>query len=208
MSMQVVAAMPVNTEYAVWNASTNEEYFPDHSANLIIVGNTRDSINWQNVINSIEQKPGLMLPNLQWTNPHFLKILEMYNHIDYLKSSMQWINYYCDDYGEHVNTEFGNFVKKPNYVKAWISRINPGYTAPWHWDIDDNEAEYLKHGDIIRFSCRINMNSAGQVAIVGDHAIHGGPVGDVYQWPDHRMWHGSVNTGLEPKYQFNYLAYK
>ncbi len=203
--------MPKNIEYESWNAKTEEWYYPNHAEKLIFIGNTGNFIDWELVIKEVENKEGIILPNLIWPNPHFSKIRKMYENSNYNESSAEWINYYSGNYGsdydEKLEYKFGNFVGKPKSIRAWISRINPGHTAPWHWDLDDGEAEYLAGGDIVRFSCRINPLGVGQVAVVGDNVIHGGIPGDVYQWPDHRMWHGSVNAGLTPKYQYNYLAY-
>ena len=195
-------------DYKSWNAKTKEWYVPNNAAPLKLLGNTGDLIDWNKVILGISDKEGVVLPKLIWPNPHFEEMKRLYVDSNYIMDSAEWINYYpIIDYEEEINNAFGQFVGKPKYVRAWISRINPGKTAPWHWDLDDGEEEYLKGGDLLRYTCRISTAGVGQVSIVGDTAIHGGPAGDVYLWPDHRMWHGSVNAGLTPKYQFNYLAY-
>jgi len=195
-------------DYKSWNAKDKEWYSPDHGVPLKFIGNTGSSINWNEIISSIGNKEGIVLPKLIWPNPHFEEMKKLYVDSNYILSSAEWINYYPEsDYDEEVNRVFGEFVGKPNYARAWISKINPGKTAPWHWDLDDGEEEYLKNGDLLRYTSRISPQCVGQVAIVGNNAIHGGRPGDVYLWPDHRMWHGSVNAGLTPKYQFNYLAY-
>jgi len=194
--------------YKSWNSKNKEWYTPDHDAPLEFVGNTSNSIDWNKIISGIKNKEGIVLPKLIWPNPHFEEMKKLYADSNYIMSSAEWINYYSGtDYDEEVNKMFGKFVGKVEYARAWISRINPGKTAPWHWDLDDEEEEYLKRGDLLRYTSRISPNGVGQVAIVGNTAIHGGHAGDVYLWPDHRMWHGSVNAGLTPKYQFNYLAY-
>lgn len=199
--------MNKNIEYDVWDSQKKEWYFPDHNAEIKLVGNTGNAIDWVQVIANIENLEGIVLPRLIWPNPHFTKMRDMYENSNYIMDSAEWINYYPDQhYDEILNRAFGKIVGKLRYARAWISRINPGKTAPWHWDLDDGEEEYLKEGKLVRYSCKMS-DGVAQVAIIGNTAIHGGVVGDIHQWPDHRLWHGSVNAGLTPKYQFNYLAY-
>ena len=199
--------MNKNTQYDVWDSEKKEWYFPDQDAEVKLVGNTGDIINWAQVITNVENLEGTVLPKLIWPNPHFAKMRDPYENSNYIMDSAEWINYYPGEhYDEILNKAFGKAVGKPRYARAWISRINPGKTAPWHWDLDDGEEAYLKEGKLVRYSCKMSEGVA-QVAIIGNTALHGGAVGDIHQWPDHRMWHGSVNAGLTPKYQFNYLAY-
>jgi hypothetical protein len=198
-----------NTEFQSWNAKTKEWYFSDLDAKLIFVGNTGTIINWDKIIETVQNNNGIVLPNLIWSNPHFKEMKKLYVNSNYIMSSAEWINYYPGvDYDKLVDEEFGKFIGKPKYARAWISRINPGKTAPWHWDLDDQEEEFLKNGNLIRYTSRINPPGVGQVTIIGNNALYNGPAGDVYKWPDHRIWHGSVNAGLTPKYQYNYLAYE
>jgi hypothetical protein len=201
--------MKPNTEFKAWNAKTKEWYYPDQDAKLTYVGNCSEIINWADVISLIQDKEGCVLPKLIWSNPHFEEMKRLYVNSQYIMYSAEWINYYPEqDYDTIVDQAFGNWVGHPRKIRAWISRINPGKTAPWHWDLDDHEEEYLKGGDIVRFSVRINEPAVGQTAIVGNTALSGAtPAGEVYRWPDHRMWHGSANAGLTPKYQYNYIGY-
>lgn len=200
--------IPPNTEYKVYDSIKQEWYCPDHDAKVELVGNCTVSIDWDKVIDEVKDKEGTVLPNLIWDNPHFEVMRKLYDESNYIIEASEWINYYPgQDYDEKINKKFGEFVGHPEYARAWISRINPGKTAPWHWDLDDHEAEYMAKGEIVRFVCKMNDPAPGQVTIIGNTALHGGLQGDIYKWPDHRMWHGSVNCGLEPKYQFNYLGY-
>lgn len=198
-----------NTKYKSWNAEIKEWYYPDHEESPIYIGNTGNKIDWNTIISSVEEKQGLVLPKLIWPNPHFEEMKKLYIDSNYILDSAEWINYYPDkDYDPVINKMFGDIVNKPRYARAWISRINPGKTAPWHWDLDDQEEEYLINGKLVRYVCKMNEGGIGQVTILGNHAIKNFQQGDIFQWPDHRIWHGSVNCGLTPKYQFNYLAYE
>lgn len=175
----------------------------------IFIGNTKNLIDWDKVISDIENKPGDKLPKWNWDHPEFLKIKHLYESSGYLPESAEWINYYAEtgDYDEEVNKLFGEFVGKTKFARVWISRINPGRTAPWHWDIDDLSNEFESAGSLIRYTARINKDGTGQVALVDDYAIIGGEQGDVYEWTDTKLWHGSANVGYTVKYQFNCLAF-
>jgi hypothetical protein len=200
--------IPSNTEYKSWSSETEQWYYPDHDASLIFVGNTKDLIDWNMLIESVKDKEGCILPKLIWPNPHFDEMKKLYLDSNYILESAEWINYYPGiDYDEKINDLFGSFVGCQKCARAWISRINPGKTAPWHWDLDDEESKYLKEGKLLRFVCKMNKDNIGQVTIIGNQVLYNVFPGDVYRWPDHRMWHGSVNCGLTPKYQFNYLGY-
>ena len=173
------------------------------------IGNCSNIINWDDVINSIENKPGVALPRWDWDHPEFIKIKQLSIDSNYLKKSAEWINYYPNkDYDSNIDKLFGAFVGNSNYARAWISRINPGCTAPWHWDIDDFADEYENKGSLVRYTARINKDGTGQVAVVSNYAIVGGQQGDVYRWHSYKDWHGSANFGYTVKYQFNYLAYE
>lgn len=198
-----------NTEYKSWNSVSKEWYYPDHENAISFYGNTGDSIDWSKIISDIQDKEGCILPKLIWPNPHFEEMKKLYIDSNYILASAEWINYYPNqDYDSSLNDIFGKIVGYPRYARAWISRINPGKTAPWHWDLDDEEEKYLQGGELVRFMCKMNSDGVAQVTIVGNQAISNAKVGDIYRWNDHRAWHGSVNAGLTPKYQFNYLAYK
>ena len=177
-------------------------------SNPVHIGNCSDVIDWSAVITQIKDLPPkkFTLPS----TPKSIEMMKMLTDAGYSVNdeTIQWINYYPEvHYNININRIFGEFVKHTRYARAWISRVNPGCTVPWHWDVDDNEDAYLTKGTLVRYSCRISPASVGQVTVVGDHALYNDPVGDVYQWADYRQWHGSANSGFVPKYQFNYLGY-
>ena len=195
-------------KYKSWNFKTNEWYVPDHDTPPTLIGNTGDLINWDKVITDLDGKTGMTLPWTDWDNPLFLPMRNLFIDSNYSKFGANWVNYYPGvDYDPNIDELFGKFVGSPRCIRAWISKVLPGCSAPWHWDLDDNEPEYIKHGDLVRYSCRISEPSVGHVTVVGNHALYSGSCGDVYKWTDPHCWHGSINCGLTPKYQYNYLAY-
>jgi hypothetical protein len=188
--------------------SINKKWYTPLNSPVVFLGNTENIIDWDKIINDIKDQPGRKVDLINWNNPLFLKIKDLFSSSNYNMSSAEWINYYPGkDFPESVNTIFGNFVKHPNVIRSWISRINPGKTAPWHWDVDDNEEQYLQQRKLVRFTCKIGTHDPGHITVIGDHVLYNNRSGDVFQWPEHRTWHGSANAGLVPKYQFNYLAH-
>jgi hypothetical protein len=135
---------------------------------------------------------------------------EIYNKWVDAKFNMQsikWINYYpAVDYDTNIIDIFQQQLKV-THIRSWISRIDPGYCAAWHWDVDDYEAEYVKLGNIKRFTCHIGNTDPGHAFMVGNSCLHNEKNGDVFQWSDYRAWHGGMNCGLIPKFMFNFLGY-
>lgn len=95
-----------------------------------------------------------------------------------------------------------------NPINAWISRVNPGMVAPWHWDANDAEEEYNSLPDMLRFSCHISPPSPGHIFIVDDQCFYNQKQGSTYQWPSRKSWHAGANCGLVPKYIFNIFGEK
>lgn len=100
---------------------------------------------------------------------------------------------------------FANCVGLETYTAAWISRINPGYVAPWHWDVTDDDI-VLSQQKCIRYHCHIQPQSTGfgQALIVDDTYLYNQKQGEIYLWPERKAWHGAVNCGLHPFYSFHF----
>lgn len=101
-----------------------------------------------------------------------------------------------------VVNQFMNFVGLIEWQSCWISKINPGDVAPWHWDVTEDVSEDAEQ-NIKRFHCHIAPPANGHVLIVEDRCLYNESQGNVYQWPSRRSWHAGANAGLEPKYLFN-----
>jgi hypothetical protein len=106
-------------------------------------------------------------------------------------------------FDEKIAEKFCEFVGLDSYTSCWISRINIGHFSPWHWDVNDDEAELAKRQDIRRFHCHISPPEHGHVLIVEDKCFYNQPQGSVYEWPSRQSWHAGMNSGLVPKYLFN-----
>jgi hypothetical protein len=166
-------------------------------------------IDWNNVIASLPDEGEVVMPlSDRWdlSNLEYLKIYNQWTQAKFNLSAIKWTNYYP---GIHFDTsiveEFANTLGV-KILRSWISRIDPGYFAPWHWDVDDHEDEYLKQGNPIRYSCFIENPSHGHIFIVDDEYFYNQPQGTVVKWKNYKSWHSGINAGLEPKYMLHLLA--
>lgn len=173
------------------------------------VVNCASLIDWPSIICSIKNKPGTsVVPDRKkLSSNEYQKLFDMWDNANFNYSSAKWINYYPEDYGYTISNTFESIVKS-KHIRSWISRIDPGYYAPWHWDIDDNETEYLKLGKLRRFICFIGEVHPGHVSIINNSCLHAEQEGNIYEWNSYNDWHAGVNAGLIPKFQYNYLGYE
>jgi hypothetical protein len=77
----------------------------------------------------------------------------------------------------------------------------------YHYDIDDNEQEYLSHGLLKRYTVFISEPAIGHVFILGKDYFINNSIGTIVKWKNHREWHCGMNGGLQNKYMFHILGY-
>jgi hypothetical protein len=77
----------------------------------------------------------------------------------------------------------------------------------YHYDIDDNEKEYLTYGLLKRYSVFISEPSVGHLFILGKEYYYNNPQGTIVKWASHREWHNGINGGLVNKYMFHIIGY-
>lgn len=139
-------------------------------------------------------------------NPGYKEIFDLWtsNNID--PSSVRWTNYYPGkDFDQVVVDTVANAIGiKP--LRSWISRVDPGFQAPWHYDVDDNEEEYLSQGQLIRISAFIMPAELGHVFTIKEHSYIAEEVGSLYEWDNYRDWHEAKNTGTSPHFMFHILG--
>jgi len=176
-----------------------------------LVLNCLDTIDFEPVVVDLINKQGKdVLPDrlrLNKHNPAYNKLFELWESGNFNLSSAKWTNYYPGtDYDENVTFAFEKLLKVKT-ARAWISRVDPGYCTPWHWDTDDNEKHYLSLGDLKRFSCHISKPEFGHVFLLGKEAHYFWNQGDVHKWNTYRAWHAGFNCGVKPKFMLHLLAY-
>lgn len=139
----------------------------------------------------------------------FNQIIDQWKTAGYDKTdTVEWINFYPEkDFSKQVVNDFEEFTRT-KCARSWISSIRPGKMAPWHNDVDDQEEEYLKLGELVRYTCHMSEPDYGQVFVLGSETFYFEQQGSTYQWPDYKEWHAGGNFGFAKKYLFNFLGYK
>ena len=101
--------------------------------------------------------------------------------------------------------QFSNFVNA-DVISAWISNIHPGCMAHWHWDTSGKELVFDSMPNLVRYCGFITDPQPGHVFMAEGTAFAYRSKGEVWKWPDRKMWHGGVNFGLGEKYMFHYIG--
>jgi hypothetical protein len=165
------------------------------------------------LITTISNQPGdirtVGVDFFQNNNGQFDEIKKLWQGI-YSSRSVEWINYYPSTHFDFSIVEEFSKILELNHIRSWISKVNPGKHAPWHYDADDEEEEYLKlsNGNIIRYSCFVSQPQPGHAFILEDKCYYMQPQGTTVLWPSYKSWHAGTNCGLTPKYMFHFLGYK
>lgn len=138
----------------------------------------------------------------------YSEIYKLWKEANFNPASIKWINYYCDKhYNQSLVDDVAKYLRLNGIHRSWISRIDPGYYAPWHWDVDDNESEYLQKGHIKRYSIMLGKPALGHILIVGEDYLYNLPEGSILKWNNYRDWHAGVNAGLVPNFILHILGY-
>jgi len=173
-----------------------------------LITNTGNLINWDIVVDKCKSSNGTTMQynyNCFPDTPEFAALDQMWQQAGYTYNnpSIEWTNYFKEDFGEDVVDAFQKIVQaKP--LMVWISKIRPGRMAPWHYDAHQNIDEFKKHGNLVRYTCYIQEPQHGHISIVGESSVYRPARGSVYQWLTYDDWHCGMNGGLTDKYMFNY----
>lgn len=162
-------------------------------------------IDWDNVIDNLSNGRVITVDPSKWNmlNPEYQEMVDLWNQNNFNLNSVRWINYYS--YSDIEN----QIAKELNItpLRSWISCVEPGYMTGYHYDIDDNENEYLKHGEIQRYSIFISKPEVGQLFILNKDYHHNNPQGSFLKWNHYRDWHNGINGSFKNKYMFHILGY-
>jgi len=170
-------------------------------------------INWDNIIEQISILDGVPITTdpSRWNldTPGYTEIYDIWKKANFNSAAIKWINYYPEQhFSKTVINEVAESLGLAGVHRAWISRIDPGYMAPWHWDVDDNEEEYLRHGHIWRYTIIIRKFAHGHIFIIDDQYYYNQEKDTVISWKHHRDWHSGINAGMEPNYMLHVLGYR
>lgn len=169
--------------------------------------------NWDRLLAVVKSSQGKDItvdPEL-WNleNPGYKEIYDRWKAANFNMDTIKWTNYYPKEHFDLDGFFCDTIVKDrgKRLLRAWISRVDPGYMAPWHYDVDDNEAEYLKKGEITRYSVFLQGAAHGHIFIVGNDYLYNREMFEMIEWNNYKDWHSGINAGLTPKYMFHLLAY-
>jgi hypothetical protein len=166
-------------------------------------------INWNTIIENLKEGEPVTTDPSRWdlSNPEYLKIYKQWEEANFNMDAVKWINYYPGiQFEQGVVDDVAKFLNI-NVHRAWISRIDPGYFAPWHWDADDNLKEYESAGEVKRYSIFISNPHPAHFFTVDNETFSNSTQGATYKWQDYKAWHAGANAGTIPKYMFHILGY-
>lgn len=142
------------------------------------------------------------------SNKSYTEIEDMWIKAKFNPSSIKWTNYYPNKhFNNNLITTIQNFLQLKGIHRSWISRLDSGYYAPWHWDIDDNEQKYLEKDIIIRYSVILSEHEIGQIFILGSEHLIGLAQGTIFKWNNYKEWHSGINASMKPKFMLHILGY-
>ena len=162
-------------------------------------------IHWNNIIENLTGGQVVSVDPARWNmaNTEYSDILKLWQDNNFNLDSIKWINFYDTKEVESQLCKQLNIVP----LRSWISCLEPGYMTGPHYDIDDNEQEYLKHGKIQRYSIFISKPTVGQLFILNDEYHYNHPQGTIVKWNTYKDWHNGINGSLSNKYMFHLLGY-
>jgi hypothetical protein len=180
-------------------------------------GNCNNIIDWTTLVKSLKtQEPAYVGPRHKRGDKNALGIDEVAGVWEgagyvpvYQGGNARWDMFFPGkNFSDDVVDAFAKFVGLSSYTNAWISRVNPGDVAPWHWDVTDDEVTLDATSEIVRFHCHIQLpeETIGHSLIVDDQCFYKEAQGSVYKWASRKSWHGASNCGPEPMYLFNFWS--
>ena len=162
-------------------------------------------INWDNVIENLKDGSVVTVDPNRWNmeNTEYSDILKLWQDNNFNLDSIKWTNFYDT---KDIETQLCDQLNI-SLLRSWISCLEPGYMTAPHYDIDDNEQEYLKYGEIQRYSVFISKPAAGHLFILNDEYHFNHAQGTIVKWNTYKDWHNGINGSLSNKYMFHLLGY-
>jgi hypothetical protein len=158
-------------------------------------------VDWQQLIAHLETQTPYVGPKHKTGDniPGLDEVTNLWNKAGY-GPTVSWDMFYP---GDHFDIKFvEQFVEWSgitSYTNAWVSRIHPGYFAPIHWDVQDDEPL----PDTVRYHVHMSKPQFGHIFIAEDKCLYNQEQGAAYKWSSRKAWHAGTNCGLVPKYIFN-----
>jgi hypothetical protein len=187
-----------------------------------------DTVDWNSVIANLPETPDQVHSpaTTNWPafesmdeqqHKHGPKIAAMFRSwrdSKFHMPSIRWGNYYPGkSFPQEVTDNVAKFLKLKGVHRSCISKIDPGFMTPWHFDGDDQVPTYLKNGNgvILRFHGIIQDSHPGHIFILGENEPKDSyvsmPKGTFARWNVWQDWHAGVNAGITSKYLFHIMGY-
>jgi hypothetical protein len=142
-------------------------------------------IDWNSVIKNLKNGNVVTVDPERWnmSNPEYAEMLSLWQSKNFNIDSVRWVNYYnFDDIQFQLGEELG-----VTPLRSWISCVEPGYMTGYHYDIDDNEKEYLKLGELKRYSVFVSDPDVGHLFILGKDYYFNKPQGSIIKCMFHLL---------------------
>lgn len=143
-------------------------------------------------------------------NPELLgsyhDVINTWDQAGYNLEEIEWWDYYP---GEHFDIEIQNKfaeIVDAQPLRVFVSDVRPGTNAPYHWDVEDKEQEWLAQGELKRWVCFMDKPRWGTVLILEDEAFHNVPQGQIWEWDSYRSYHAGTCMGIHHQYLFHFLG--
>jgi hypothetical protein len=175
----------------------------------IILNIMHNLIDWVLILNTLANGHDVSMDtdSYDMTNTGYQEIFDAWIAAGVDSTTVKWTNYYP---GKHFNQLVETCVAAKLGIKplrSWISCIEPGFQAPWHWDVDDNEKEYLQKGNLKRYTVFIIDPQQGHEFTLETTRYENVAKGTVVEWPKYNAWHSSKNTGIDLHYLYHIIGY-
>jgi len=164
---------------------------------------------WSAIIKNLKEGSDVTVDPKRWNldNPEYTKIFNVWKDANFNLNSIKWTNYYPGiHFSEKIIDEQIEHLKIQKIHRSWISKLDPGFMAPWHWDVDDHEEEYLKYGHIYRYTIMIEAMDHGHILIIGKDHHFNQPKNTIIKWSNYKEWHSGINAGMTPSYMLHILG--
>lgn len=163
------------------------------------VGNCKNFINWNDVIDQLTHKtPSKMGPFHNTENlDYVLKICKENSLL--LKENQGTVGW--DIFLPHVDFDmsivekFAEYLNVDSYTDAWITRLTVGMMIlPFK--------EFNSDGN--RWHCHVSGNEWGHVMFIDNKPLHSQDQGNVYKWSSKNLTYAANNVGSNSQYFFNF----
>jgi hypothetical protein len=169
--------------------------------------NCSNIIDWKHVINALKDPavPAYIKPEEWSMKKDYNEIHKLWMDANMNIAGVRVFNYEPFQIDDNVIPAMEKFLGL-THVESWISRIDPGCMAPYHWDFDNPAIATLPR-EPKRYSVHISEFSFGHVFIVDNRICYNFQVGDIVEFSNFREWHAGANMGLVPKYMYHFIGY-